>query len=209
MTRSTGTISKLRSKRAHRRDGPRHVRDPTTRLWIRYHPTLLNSVGSAVTQVEWAVVGQDTRSSRYVSEHLPCDQELQAFVLDEARAILRAAQCRRASLADRLVRICGPDPLANRQFARWLAGRSPHRFRLSGHSNQEPTAEPRVPVVVTTAQSASLRESQDREIRVFLAPTPDAHETAKEWPALERRICNQLEVAGLRRLLRHTGELGR
>lgn len=209
MIRSTGTMRKLRLKQEHMRDGLRHVRDPATRLWIRYQPTLLNSVGSAVTQVEWAVVGQDTRSSRYVSEHLPCDQELQAFVLDEARPLLRAVQRRWASLADRLVRICGPDPLANRQFARWLASRSPHRFRLSGRSNQDPTAEPQVPVVVTTPHAASPRQSRDREIRVFLAPTPDAHETAKEWPALERRICNQLEVAGLRRLLRDTGELGR
>ena len=192
------------SKTVNMRTAPRRLRDPATQLWISYQSKLLSSIGMAVTQVEWAVAGQAKQLSRYVSEHLPRETELRAFVLSEARVQLAVARARRDCLTAAVLRVCGPDALANRQFARWLVRRAPHRFRKPGGKDHQRNPEPLVPVMVSIGRPVPADEATASEIRVFLAPTQDPGKAAMEWPALERMICNKLELACLRSLLKHT-----
>ena len=181
-------------------------RDPVTRLTIRYRPTMLSSVGAATTHVEWAISGQAQRICQYVSKTAPTPAELQAFILTEARSSLAAVEARHDRLRRTVVRVCGPDPVANRQFARWLVANAARRFRLPSQGDHGP--EPAVPVLASRGNPAPSSKGGRNEIRVFLAPTQDPHKLATEWPALRRQIHARLELECLRSLLGHSDRVG-
>ena len=181
-------------------------RDPVTQRTIQYRWTLLSSVGAATTHIEWAISGQAQRISRYVSKAVPTPAELQAFILAEARSSLTAIEARGDSLRRTAVRVCGPDPLANRQFARWLVASAPRYFRFPSKRNQGP--EPGVPVLASGGAPAPCSDGGRNEIREFLAPTRDPHKLATEWRVLRRQIHARLELRCLRSLLKHRERVG-